>query len=290
MVPVSAADPDPAEQASVVVTTEVLGAVVGELVGDAADVSVLMERGANPHAWEPSARDTERLLAADLVISNGLDLEEGLLPVLEAAAAEGVPMFEAGDHLGLGGGSDDGEADDGHDHDGVVDPHLWTDPLLMRDVVLALESVLAEVGVDVGAGAADLAERLEALDAEVRDLLAPIPQEDRRLVTGHVSLGYFADRYGFEVLGTVIPGLTTQGEPSARELARLIADVKETGVSAIFAEVGTPQSVAEAVAQDGGAEVVRLQVANLPEDGSYFTLIRDIARTVADALGGGHGG
>ena len=86
---------------SVVVTTEVLGSVVSQLVGDGGEVSVIMPSGANPHSYEPSARDAERMLGADVLVSNGLDLEEALLPVLEAADAEGVTWFQAAEHITL---------------------------------------------------------------------------------------------------------------------------------------------------------------------------------------------
>ncbi len=285
---------------SVVVTTEVLGAVVAELVGDAGEVTVLMPGGANPHTFAPSARDAERISRADVVVSNGLDLEEGLLSVLEAAQSEGVTWFQAADHMAVrdlevepeaedagqdhqDAGQDDEDA--GHEHE-AADPHFWTDPLLMRDVVAALEPVLAEAGLDVAGNAQALMAGLETLDAEVAEILAVVPQEARRLVTGHRSMGYFAERYGFELIGTVIPSLSTGGEPSARELAQLIADIREQGVPAIFVEVGTPQSVAQAVADDSGTRLVALSTSELPDDGSYGSFMRDIATTVADALGG----
>ncbi len=154
----------------------------------------------------------------------------------------------------------------------------------MRDVVFALEPVLADAGMDVSARAATLAAELEALDAEVATILSVVPAEDRKLVTGHRSLGYFAERYDFELIGTVIPSLSTSGEPTAREMAQLIDDIKASGVAAVFTEVGTPQSVAQAVASDSGAALVSLSTSQLPEGGTYQDLIRDLATSVADAL------
>ena len=291
---------------TVTVTTEVLGSIVGQLVGDTGEVVVIMPGGANPHTYEPSARDAERMLKADVVVSNGLDLEEGLLSVLEAAQGEGVDWFQAADYIALDGREDLADEDHGHeaDHDeddanhdedtheaeadhahDEADPHIWTDPMLMRDVVLALEPVLTEAGFDVGDNAQALASGLETLDEEIATILEIVPEDERKLVTGHRSLGYFADRYGFEMIGTVIPSLSTSGEPTARELAALIDDIAEHGVEAVFAEVGTPQSVAQAVAGDSGAELVELSTSQLPEDGTYQDLIADIATTIAGALG-----
>jgi zinc/manganese transport system substrate-binding protein len=268
----------PDEEASIVVTTEILGAIVRDLVGDAGDVKVLMERGVDPHGWAPSARDTEAVFGADLVVANGLWLEEGLIDVLESAAADGVPIFQATDHVALR------TLDSGSDHEGAGDPHLWLDPLAMRDVVVALGPALASVGVDVGGRATDLESRLVALDAEVVSILSPIPPERRRLVTGHESMGYLADRYGFELIGAVVPGLSSQGEASARELATLVEAVRVADVDVVFAEVGTPVHIAAALAAETGARIVELSLEQLPADGSYETLIREVATTIADAL------
>jgi zinc/manganese transport system substrate-binding protein len=298
---------------SVVVTTEVLGSVVEQLVGEVGEVTVIMPSGANPHSYEPSARDAERMLNADVLVSNGLELEEALVSILESAESEGVTWFQAADHItpmdledhdGHEGEDHDEDTDqeldedtdhehdedtdhehDEHDH-GSEDPHIWTDPGVMIDVVTALEPVLADAGIDVSVGAEVLISDLQALDAEVEEIVAAVPDEDRKLVTGHESLGYFADRYGFQLVGTVIPGLSTSGEPTARELAQLIEDISENDVSVVFAEVGTPQAVAEAVASDSGARLVPLATSQLPEGGTYQDLIREIAVTVAGALAG----
>ena len=312
-VPVAAQE----EPASVVATTEVVGSIVEQLVGDAAAVSVVMPSGANPHAYEASARDAETMLNADILVSNGLDLEEALLSILETAEADGVTWFQAADHIAALGVADDhhdhdheaGEAEADHDHQGeeadvahdreaeeteaddhdhnhgAVDPHIWTNPVFMVDVVEALEHELGEAGIDVTENSAALVTELEALDAEVAEILAVVPGDQRKLVTGHMSMGYFADQYGFELIGTVIPGLTTSGAPTARELAQLIEDIEVNGVTAVFAGVGTPQAVAQAVADDSGAELVEINVSQLPEGGDYQGLVRVLAVTIADALG-----
>ena len=144
--------------------------------------------------------------------------------------------------------------------------------------------MLEEAGVAVGDGPAALADEFQALDATVADILAAIPEQDRKLVTGHRSLGYFADRYGFALIGTVIPSLSTSGEPTARELAQLIEDIKANEVPAVFTEGGTPRSVAEAVASDSGVALVTLSTSQLPDGGTYQDHIIEIANTVADAL------
>ena len=154
----------------------------------------------------------------------------------------------------------------------------------MSDMIAALAPILADAGIETSVRAEALITELRDLDAEVAGIVAAVPEADRKLVTGHVSLGYFADRYGFEQIGTVIPGLSTSGEPTARDLAKLIEDIKSNGVDVVFAEVGTPQAVAEAVASDSGAELVSLSTSQLPEGGTYQDLILEVATTVRDAL------
>ena len=136
----------------------------------------------------------------------------------------------------------------------------------------------------MAARTAELADELEVLDGELASILSIVPESERKLVTGHESLGYFADRYGFTVVATVIPGQATSVEPSARDLVDLIAAVRAEGVRAVFTEVATPQSVARAVADEAGAQVVELDVAQLPDGATYADFMRGLAQTIAAAL------
>jgi zinc/manganese transport system substrate-binding protein len=279
--------------ASVVVTTSLLGAVVRELTGEEARVTVLIDNGVDPHDWSPSARDIETVMTADLVVANGLGLEEDLLDTLEEAEAEGVPIFRATDHIEVRESTEDADhAEEDEEHAGTEDeqgheggdPHFWVDPIAMHDVVAALAPGLVEAGIDVGERGTTVAADMEALDAEIRSTLEPIPSDARRLVTGHESMGYFADRYDLELIGAVIPGLSSQGEVSAGQLAALREAIDAAGVRAIFTEVGTPAAVVEAIAAETGVRVVELPTHLLPADGSYASFIRGIATTIADAL------
>lgn len=277
-------------QRTIVVTYSVLGAVVADAVGDAAEVRVLIPNGADPHEWEPSAKDIEAINDADLVVRNGLDLEAGLGDALDNAADDGVPMFVATDHItvrtiGPTEATDDGH-DDGHGHDDSADdPHLWMDPLTVRAVVTALGPALAAEGIDVSDGVARVEAALTELDSEVRDILSAVPDTQRKLVTGHESFGYFADRYGFQLIGAIVPSLTSQAEVSSSDLADLSQRIEEAGVPAIFTEIGTSPKVAQVIADETGVQVVEIASHTLPEDGSYASFITGNARTIAEALG-----
>jgi len=279
-----------ADRPSVVVTYSILGAVVSDVVGDAADVVVLMPNGIDPHEWEPSAKDIELLNNADLIVSNGLDLEGNVMEAIEAAEKGGVAVFHATDHIdviefGASGHLEDEESvlEDEPDH-GSGDPHFWTSPVEMAAVVEALGVALADIGIDTGDRAAMTKEDLLNIDQEIRDLIAAIPAESRILVTGHESLGYFAHEYEFEVVGAVIPSLSSEAEASAGDLATLKEIIADEGVSVIFTEMGTSPDVVEALAAEAKVSVVELSTHFLPEDGTYETFILQLASMISVAL------
>jgi zinc/manganese transport system substrate-binding protein len=272
---------------TVVVSFPVLASVVRDVVGDAARVQVLMPNGIDPHDWSPSAKDVAALDDADLVMVNGLGLEEGLEDALAEAERAGVAVFEATDHVTLRELGADPHAEDGTestDDHGTEDPHVWMDPLAMRDVAAALGTALTDAGIGATGATATVA-ALEALHRDAGGELAALPHERRKLVTGHESMGYFADRYGFELIGAVVPGLTSQAEVSAADLAALEATIEREGVPAIFTEMGTPAKVVQAIAGDTGVAVVELATHTLPADGTYRTFLMTTAKSIADALG-----
>ena len=278
---------DGQERPTIVATTGILGDVTRGVVGDRADVEVLLPEGADPHGFEPSARDVARLQEADLVIANGLGLEEGLEPVLDQLAPDGPPVLEVAPQLApipVAGGGD------------ALDPHVWMDPDRMTTAAyLIADAVAGATGLDADAltaGAAAYDERLRAVDEQIQAELAVIPDDRRVLVTNHDSLGYFAERYGFEVVGTVIPGGSTLAEPSAGDLAALAELVAAEGVPAVFADSTVDTGLAETLADETGTDVavVVLYTGSLGPAGSgaetYLDLLVTDARLVAAALAG----
>lgn len=284
---VAACAPATDARALVVVTTNILGDVVTELVGGEAEVLTLMRPDADPHSFEISVQEAARVRSADLLVSNGLGLEEGLQQHLEAAADDGVQTFVAGDWIEI---LDYREGDAA----GLPDPHFWTDPGRMADVVEALAAALADLpGVDGGAIAARAAaygDELAVLDAEMARAFAAIAAARRALVTNHHVFGYLAERYDFRVIGAVIPGGTTLAAPSASDLAELVAAVEETGVPAIFAESSSPDRLMQALADEAGVhvEVVELYTESLTAPGAgadtYLTMMRVNTQRIADGL------
>jgi zinc/manganese transport system substrate-binding protein len=271
----------------IVVTYSVLGSIVKELVGDKATVTVSIPNGLDPHEYEPSAKAIEAINKADLVVENGLGLEGGMEKTLQAAKNSGVKFFTASDyitvrHVGSGEGIPSGDPDQVI---GAADPHLWMDPIAMKNVVSNLTFVLMkDLNLDVSSQALDLESRLDNLNTGVAAILAAIPQEDRKLVTGHESMGYFAQRYGFKLVGVIIPSLSTQAYVSAADLAALKKAIEDNHVKAIFTELGTSPADAKTIGDETGVKVVELTTHVLPSDGSYFTFMTNIASVIANAL------
>lgn len=264
----------------VAVTTNILGDVVSEVVGDAAEVMVLMPAGADPHSFEVSAQEAARLRTADLVVENGLGLEEGVSRHVRAAADDGVPVFTAGDAVdALEWTTED---------DSGPDPHIWTDPARMVDVVEALDDDLRDVGVRA-TGTADYLDALHALDGEMEQAFGALSPGQRALVTNHHVFGYLADRYGFRVVGAVIPSGTTLASPSAADLRDLADAIADAGVPTVFADASQPARLAQVLADEADVhvEIRPLATESLTADGpasTYLGMMRSNTEAIVDGL------
>lgn len=288
----------------IVATTSIWGDVVAEIVGEDATVEVLIPRGADVHEYQASPQQVASLTEADLVVANGLGLEEGLHDVLETAAEDGANLLELApdlDPLPFAAHSSEEHEDEEHEeeeheeesHDhGDLDPHVWFDPARVAQAAQLIAIALSEVD-----DATDWAERAEAystelaqVEAEMEQIFDSIPTENRKLVTNHDAFGYLADRFGFEVVGVVIPGGSSLGDPSSAELAALVTTIEEEGVRAIFAETSHSADLAEAVADEIGSEVVviELHTGSLGEVGSEAGTLAGMllvdAQLIADGL------
>lgn len=275
-------EPADDDEVTVVATTTILGDVARNVAGDRAVVEVLIPVGVDPHDFIPSSQQVAMIARADLVVANGLGLEEALLDVLHAAAGDGVTILEVAPQL------DPIPFADGD----ALDPHVWMDPVRMKTAALAIAEALFLIEQDDAFHAAAEAYNADLDEAHrrIEELLGPIPDDRRKLVTNHDSLGYLADRYGFTVIGTVIPGGSSLGDPSSAHLAELVATINREQVPAIFADTTRPTALAEVVAAEAATEVavVELYTGSLGEPGSGAdTLIGMLlldARRIAEAL------
>lgn len=274
--------------AQVVVTTNILGDVVDNLVGDSAEVTVLMKRNADPHSFELSAQEADTTSRADLLVYNGLGLEEGVAHHVEAAAGRGVPTLAVGEHVGP---IDFSEGDTA----GAADPHFWTDPDRMITGVDAIEAALIEhlpdtTHQEIAANAAAYRAELQDLSESMRRQFAAIPPGRRQLVTNHHVLGYLAQRYGFTVVGAVVPSGTTLASPAPSDLDSLASAIRTAGVSAVFVDTSQPDRLARALATESGVDVdvVSLYSESLDvpgsEAGTYIDMMTANAERIVAGL------
>jgi ABC-type Zn uptake system ZnuABC Zn-binding protein ZnuA len=271
------------EIAAVATTTHVAD-LVRNVGGERVGVDGLLSADADPHDYEPRPSDAAALADADVVFKSGGDLDEWLDELVESAGGEAaeVTLLEAVEAL-------EGEG-------GELDPHWWQDP---RNAILAVEAVRAALAEADPAGraaytrnAAAYTRELRALDADVATCIQQVPADKRKLVTTHDSLGYFAERYGVEVIGAVIPSLSTQAQPSARDVDELVRQIEDEGVEAIFPEAAVSQKLERAISRESGAEVgEELWADSLGPEGSgaetYLQAMRANAAALAEGMSGG---
>ena len=303
------------DQAPVAIaTTTQLGSILGDITQCVGTTSrTLMGTGDDPHDFSVSSRDVADLTKAKLVIANGLGLESGLKVALDGAKADGATIVEvaplldplsyahieqeqATQHAGHNHQASTGSAsssghDEGHNH-GEFDPHVHMDVQRMAKAATVIGAQLAETTGDdkYATCGTEVEQKLQETDKQVREILAEIPADKRVLVTDHEAYNYFADSYDFEVAGVVIPGGSTDAEPSSQELANLVKVVQEDKVSAIFSNNTVNPRLVEAVAQEAGTDlkVVQLFEGSVGPQGSgadtYATMMLTNAQRITDAL------
>ena len=279
----------------IVATTTMLGDIAHNIVGDDGSVVVLLPVEASPHDYQPSSSEVAAIYGADLVLANGLHLEEGLADVLEAALADGVNVIEVAElvePVTFGDREPCEDVDDGNSHDSAeCDPHVWFDPdrdaatgfLIARSLAVVNPAIAWESRAD------SYGRELAAADIQIVALLEQVPPTERLIVTNHDSFGYFAQRYGFEVIGTVIPGGSSLSEPSSADLAELVHVINESGVSAIFTETTEPTELADAIASetDHRVTIVPLYTGSLGPSGSGADTLIGMLLTNAERISDG---
>lgn len=240
------------EKLRVVATTSIIGDVVAQVGGDAIELTTLMDPGQDPHGFNPTAQELTAVANAHVILVNGWRLEEGLIATLQNVAGDTpmipisariqpqtiVEMGAAGDELSTG----------------VVDPHTWLDPQNVIQWTENLNDVFSQLDpantAVYQANTTAYQVELTGLIAYFKERVSRIPADDRKLVANHDALGYFARAYGFEVIGTVIPAVSTQVDPSASGLADLVQTMTDAGVCAIFTETTVNDNLAQAAAAE----------------------------------------
>ena len=272
-----------AEQTVAIATTSIWADIVsGATCGDLVTVQTLVPRGISAHEYEPSLRDRADLGGAGLLVANGLGLEQGFDRTLDASVSDLTSLLRIG------------EAVDGLlPSEGGFDPHVWLDPTRVASALPALQRALVDAGVPLEPLAScvdSFTAELTALDSEVTSVLDTVPADRRRMITNHDALAYFADRYQFEVVGSILPSNLPLAQPQAADIAALIDTAIADGIDTVFTEPTVAAGDAATVARSAGAKLVPLWVESLGTgkgDGpaSYFDMIRENANTVANALG-----
>ena len=260
--------------------------------GHASEVEMLEELSHIVHEVEEGEIDAETGLDEIKELLEAAEEEEVPAMLLEIVAKVEDGQMYAGDaiqeieHLASEG--EDEHAGHGH---GLEDPHFWFDPLRVKlainDIAARLSMLDPDRGDTYSANASAYNARLDELHAWSEQQTATVPEDRRLLVTSHDSFGYFANLYGFEVVGVVLSG-TTDVEPSAGDLADLVEEVKEYGVAAVFGETTVSERMASTVASESGADLVRLYSGSLGLEGSgaetYVEMIRTNVGRIVEAL------
>lgn len=264
---------------SVVATTTQAGDLVRNVGGARVEVATILEPEADPHDYEPRPSDAADLADAAVVFRSGGELDEWLGELIDSAGADGAQVTLL-DHVRARG----------------RDPHWWHDP---RNAVLATGVIRDALSEADPAGRATYErnarryiQRLREVDRDVEACIAKLPEEKRKIVTTHDSLSYFADRYGLQVIGAVIPSLSTQAQPSAKDINALVDQVEEERVEAIFPESALTDELERAVSREAGADVGEpLFTDSLSPEGtpasSYIGSMRENARRLALGMSGG---
>jgi ABC-type Zn uptake system ZnuABC Zn-binding protein ZnuA len=253
---------------TVVATTTQAADLARNAGGDGVEVVGLLAPNADPHDYEVRPRDLQVLADADLVVRSGGDLDEWLEEAIEGAGSE-AEVLTLMDHVRVREG----------------DPHWWQDP---RNAIAAVAAIARALGTDAAAYTA----QLRRLDRQVAACIAKIPARQRKLVTTHDAFGYYARRYGIEVIGAVIPSLSTRGQPSAGETAELVRTIRKEGVKAIFAESSVNAKVEQAIAREAGAELGRELWADTlgPAGSGGETYVESVAANTRALVAGFSGG
>jgi ABC-type Zn uptake system ZnuABC Zn-binding protein ZnuA len=264
---------------AVVATTTQVADMTRAIAGNDIAVKQILQPNADPHEYEPRPSDAQAVASAKLVIRSGGDVDDWLNGVIGQAGGKAKVVTLIDDVRRRGS-----------------DPHWWQDPRNGESAVDAIRDALTPADPKHAAAyrarASAYEAKLRALDRGIGSCVAKLPRQQRRLVTSHDALGYYASRYGFQVIGAAIPSLSTQAQPSGKETQRLVSQIKRLHVAAIFPESSLNPKLEQAIARDAHAKVGGALWADAlgPAGSTGATYIGSLAantRTIVRALSGG---
>ena len=282
----SAANLAEGEKLTVVATTNIVGDLVRNVGGDMIELITMLPSGSDPHTFDPAPQDVAAVADAHVVFVNGLHLEEFLEELIENAGGQAPAVA-----LSANVETRNFEESAGHAPEGV-DPHVWMTPANAVAMVHNIEHALSQLdpanAETYQTNAQVYQAQLEELDAWVKTQIESIPTENRKMVTDHDAFGYYAGRYGLDLVGAVIPAYSTNAEPSAQEMADLQQAIKKFDTKAIFVGTTVNPTLAQRLADDTDIKLVPLYTGSLGQAGSgvesYLDFIRYNTTAIVNAL------
>lgn len=265
-----------------------LADIVENVAGTRGQVETIIPEGMDPHAFELTPQDMVRVSKCDVLVLNGGDLEHWSQSVMKNVRVDQV-VIEASQ--GLESRKPDAVVE--AEHDSEIDPHFWLNPLMVVQYVNNIRDGLIRIDPsgekEYAANAEVYNQKLNKLDSWIVSQVEQIPMENRLLVTNHESFGYFADRYGFRIVGTIIPSVSTGASPSALQLANLVDEIKSTGAPAIFIEAGSNLQLADQIGTETGVRIVTgLNTHSVPSVGNkksgYIEMMEQNVTQIVNAL------
>ncbi|MBI5353215.1 MAG: zinc ABC transporter substrate-binding protein [Chloroflexi bacterium] len=274
------ASDSPKTDSAILASTTFLADITRNVAGARLMVDSLLPVGLDPHSYQPSPQDVGKIEKSKLLITNGLGYEQFLKPLLDNAGAEKT-VIEASAGISV-----EQDAAQG------IDPHMWLDPNL---VILYVENIRKALTDYDPAGAEVYQTNAEAYVAQLKELdgwikaqVEQIPADKRLLVTNHEAFGYFAKRYGFEVVGSVIPSFSSNAAPSAQQMAGLIDEIKRLNAPAIFLDTADNNTLAQQIADETGVTVIAdLHLESLTDGApaaTYIDMMKYNVSRIVEAL------
>lgn len=274
------------DKPDVVATNTIIADLTKNIGGDEIDLTSILQPGTDPHLYEPVPRDTISLESAELILYNGYNLEPALVKLIEAAGikADKLAVGEVAAPLQLDKGG----------KTTVPDPHVWGDVENAIEMAIAIRDALIKISPEdkeeFTENAEKLIEELQELDKSITQQISTIPQPQRKLITTHDAFQYYAKAYNIPIAGTLV-GISTEEQPSAQTVTKLVEEIKKTGVKAIFAETTINPTLIQTVAEEANIKLAERKLYSDSigspgtEGDSYIKMMQSNTRTIVEALG-----